>query len=32
MWGLSPDADMLIIHIVENRLGVDNVREIATQK
>ena len=29
VWGLSPDADMLIILIIENRLGVDNVREIA---
>jgi 4-hydroxy-2-oxoheptanedioate aldolase len=29
VWGLSPEADMLIIMIVENKLGVDNVREIA---
>jgi 4-hydroxy-2-oxoheptanedioate aldolase len=29
VWGLSPDADMLIILIIENKLGVDNVREIA---
>jgi 4-hydroxy-2-oxoheptanedioate aldolase len=29
VWGLSPDADMLVIMIIENRLGVDNVREIA---
>jgi 4-hydroxy-2-oxoheptanedioate aldolase len=29
VWGLSPDADMLIILIIENRLGVENVREIA---
>ena len=29
VWGLSPDADMLVILIIENRLGVDNVREIA---
>ncbi len=29
VWGLSPDADMLIILIIENKLGVDNVRAIA---
>src|SRR5262245_43901495 len=29
VWGLSPDADMLIILIIENKLGVENVREIA---
>jgi 4-hydroxy-2-oxoheptanedioate aldolase len=29
VWGLSPGADMLIILIIENRLGVDNVRDIA---
>ena len=29
VWGLSPDADMLVILIIENRLGVDNVRDIA---
>lgn len=29
VWGLSPEADMLIILIIENKLGVDNVREIA---
>jgi len=29
VWGLSPDADMLVIMIIENKLGVDNVREIA---
>jgi 4-hydroxy-2-oxoheptanedioate aldolase len=29
VWGLSPDADMLIILIIENKLGVDNVRDIA---
>jgi 4-hydroxy-2-oxoheptanedioate aldolase len=29
VWGLSPDADMLIVLIIENKLGVDNVREIA---
>lgn len=29
VWGLQPDADMLILLIIENRLGVDNVREIA---
>jgi 4-hydroxy-2-oxoheptanedioate aldolase len=29
VWGLSPDGDMLIILIIENKLGVDNVREIA---
>lgn len=29
VWGLSPDGDMLVILIIENKLGVDNVREIA---
>jgi 4-hydroxy-2-oxoheptanedioate aldolase len=29
VWGLSPDADMLVILIIENKLGVDNVGEIA---
>ena len=29
VWGLSPEADMLVILIIENKLGVDNVREIA---
>jgi 4-hydroxy-2-oxoheptanedioate aldolase len=29
VWGLSPGADMLIILIIENKRGVDNVREIA---
>ncbi len=29
VWGLSPDADMLVIVIIENKLGVDNVRQIA---
>jgi 4-hydroxy-2-oxoheptanedioate aldolase len=29
VWGLSPGADMLVILIIENKLGVDNVREIA---
>jgi 4-hydroxy-2-oxoheptanedioate aldolase len=29
VWGLSPDADMLVILIIENKLGVDNVRDIA---
>jgi 4-hydroxy-2-oxoheptanedioate aldolase len=29
VWGLSPAADMLVIMIIENKLGVDNVREIA---
>jgi 4-hydroxy-2-oxoheptanedioate aldolase len=29
VWGLSADADMFVILIIENKLGVDNVREIA---
>ena len=29
VWGLSPDADMLVILIIENKIGVDNVRDIA---
>jgi 4-hydroxy-2-oxoheptanedioate aldolase len=29
VWGLSPGADMLVILIIENKLGVDNVRDIA---
>jgi 4-hydroxy-2-oxoheptanedioate aldolase len=29
VWGLSPDADMLVILIIENKLGVDSVRDIA---
>ena len=29
VWGLSTDADMLVILIIENKLGVENVREIA---
>ena len=29
VWGLQPDADMLLILIIENRLGVENVRDIA---
>lgn len=29
VWGLQPDADMLILLIIENKLGVENVREIA---
>ena len=29
VWGLQPDADMLLIFIIENRLGVENVRDIA---
>jgi 4-hydroxy-2-oxoheptanedioate aldolase len=29
VWGLSPGADMLIILIIENKLGVENVRAIA---
>ena len=29
VWGLSPDADMLVVLIIENKLGVDNVRDIA---
>lgn len=29
VWGLQPDADMLLILIIENKLGVENVRDIA---
>jgi len=29
VWGLSPEADMLLLFIIENRLGVQNVRDIA---
>jgi 4-hydroxy-2-oxoheptanedioate aldolase len=29
VWGLQPGADMLVILIIENKLGVDNVRDIA---
>jgi 4-hydroxy-2-oxoheptanedioate aldolase len=29
VWGLRPEADMLIILIIENKLGVENVRDIA---
>ncbi|MEZ5283878.1 MAG: aldolase/citrate lyase family protein [Vicinamibacterales bacterium] len=29
VWGLSPEADLLIILIIENKLGVENVRDIA---
>ena len=29
VWGLSPDGDMLVILIIENKLGVENVRDIA---
>jgi 4-hydroxy-2-oxoheptanedioate aldolase len=29
VWGLQPGADMLILLIIENKLGVENVREIA---
>jgi 4-hydroxy-2-oxoheptanedioate aldolase len=29
VWGLQPDADMLLILIIENRKGVENVRDIA---
>jgi 4-hydroxy-2-oxoheptanedioate aldolase len=29
VWGLHPDAELLIILIIENKLGVENVREIA---
>jgi 4-hydroxy-2-oxoheptanedioate aldolase len=29
VWGLRPGADMLILLIIENKLGVENVREIA---
>jgi len=29
VWGLQPGADMLLLLIIENKLGVDNVRDIA---
>ena len=29
VWGLQPGADMLVILIIENKLGVQNVRDIA---
>ena len=29
VWGLQPDADMLLLLIIENKVGVDNVRDIA---
>ena len=29
VWGLRPGADMLILLIIENKLGVENVRDIA---
>ena len=29
VWGLQPDAQMLLIFIIENRQGVENVRDIA---
>lgn len=29
VWGLQPDAQMLLIFIIENREGVENVRDIA---
>ena len=29
VWGLRPDGDMLILLIIENKLGVENVRDIA---
>jgi 4-hydroxy-2-oxoheptanedioate aldolase len=29
VWGLHPEAELLIILIIENKLGVENVREIA---
>lgn len=29
VWGLQPGADMLLILIIENKLGVENVRAIA---
>jgi 4-hydroxy-2-oxoheptanedioate aldolase len=29
VWGLRPEADMLILLIIENKLGVENVRDIA---
>jgi 4-hydroxy-2-oxoheptanedioate aldolase len=29
VWGLRPEADMLLILIIENKLGVENVRDIA---
>lgn len=29
VWGLQPGADMLLLFIIENKMGVDNVRDIA---
>jgi 4-hydroxy-2-oxoheptanedioate aldolase len=29
VWGLRPEGDMLILLIIENKLGVENVRDIA---
>jgi 4-hydroxy-2-oxoheptanedioate aldolase len=29
VWGLQPGADMLVLLIIENKLGVENVRDIA---
>jgi 4-hydroxy-2-oxoheptanedioate aldolase len=29
VWGLHPEAELLVILIIENKLGVENVREIA---
>ena len=29
VWGLQPDAEMLLLLIIESKRGVDNVREIA---
>ena len=29
VWGLHPEAELLIILIIENKLGVENVRDIA---
>jgi 4-hydroxy-2-oxoheptanedioate aldolase len=29
VWGLRPEADMLVLLIIENKLGVENVRDIA---
>ena len=29
VWGLRPEGDMLVLLIIENKLGVENVRDIA---
>lgn len=30
VWGLDPNGNLLLIFIIENQMGVDNVREIAS--